>query len=179
MMAVTEQNKALADYFLKIDGVEGESPDQQYPGLIQLQSWQWAEENSGRWGFGSGGGAGKVEMKDFEFRMISNKASPKLFLMCATGEHISQARLICRKSGKGQQDFMIVTFSNCLVSSFRTLGNIPVFVANNDMDAFVLPVDEIKVNFARIEVEYREQRNDGSMGAVIKAGYDLKLNAAV
>lgn len=24
-------------------------------------------------------------MKDFEFRMVSNKASPKLFLMCATG----------------------------------------------------------------------------------------------
>lgn len=32
-------------------------------------------------------------MKDFEFRMVSNKASPKLFLMCATGEHIPQANL--------------------------------------------------------------------------------------
>lgn len=39
---------ALVDYFLQIDGVEGESTDQQYPGLIQIQSWQWAEENSGR-----------------------------------------------------------------------------------------------------------------------------------
>ncbi len=171
---------SLVDYFLKIDGVEGESPDAQYPGLIQLQSWQWAEENSGRWGFGSGGGAGKVEMKDFEFRMVSNKASPKLFLMCATGEHIPQARLICRKSGKGQQDFMIITFSNGLVSSFRTLGNMPLNLASGSQDVdSVLPLDEIKINFARIEVEYREQRNDGSMGAVIKAGYDLKLNAAV
>jgi type VI secretion system secreted protein Hcp len=171
---------SLGDYFLKIDGVEGESPDAQYPGLIQLQSWQWAEENSGRWGFGSGGGAGKVEMKDFEFRMVSNKASPKLFLLCATGEHIPQARLICRKSGKGQQDFMIITFSNGLVSSFRTLGNMPTGLGTGSHDVDnVLPMDEIKINFARIEVEYREQRNDGSMGAVIKAGYDLKLNAAV
>jgi type VI secretion system secreted protein Hcp len=179
-MATTEtNNQALADYFLKIEGVEGESPDQAYPGLIQLQSWQWAEENSGRWGFGSGGGAGKVEMKDFEFRMVSNKASPKLFLMCATGDHISQAQLICRKSGAGQQDFMIVTFSNCLVSSFRTLGNVPRNVMSGEKDVFVLPVDEIKINFARIELEYREQRNDGTMGAVIKAGYDLKLNAMV
>jgi type VI secretion system secreted protein Hcp len=171
---------SLVDYFLKIDGVEGESPDAQYPGLIQLQSWQWAEENSGRWGFGSGGGAGKVEMKDFEFRMVSNKASPKLFLMCATGEHIAQARLICRKSGKGQQDFMIITFSNGLVSSFRTLGNMPTGLGTGSQDVDnVLPMDEIKINFARIEFEYREQRNDGSMGAVIKAGYDLKLNATV
>jgi len=171
---------SLVDYFLKIDGVEGESPDQQYPGLIQIQSWQWAEENSGRWGFGSGGGAGKVEMKDFEFRMVSNKASPKLFLLCATGEHIPQAKLICRKSGKCQQDFLIVTFSNGLVSSFRTLGNMPIGMGHGSADVDnVLPLDEIKINFARIEVEYREQRNDGTMGAVIKAGYDLKLNAPV
>lgn len=173
-------SSSLVDYFLKIDGVEGESPDQQYPGLIQIQSWQWAEENSGRWGFGSGGGAGKVEMKDFEFSMVSNKASPKLFLLCATGEHIPQAKLICRKSGKGQQDFMIITFSNGLVSSFRTVGNMPLMMGNGSADVDnVLPLDEIKINFARIEIEYREQRNDGTMGAVIKAGYDLKLNAAV
>ncbi|AUH53589.1 type VI secretion system tube protein Hcp [Chromobacterium sp. ATCC 53434] len=172
---------ALVDYFLQIEGVEGESTDQQYPGLIQIHSWQWAEENSGKWGFGSGGGAGKVEMKDFEFRMVSNKASPKLFLMCATGEHIPRAKLICRKSGKGQQDFMIITFASGLVSSFRTLGNIPhtVMVGGSSDTESVLPTDEIKINFAKIEFEYREQRNDGTMGAVIKAGYDLKLNAAV
>lgn len=33
----------------------------------------------GALGLGGGGGSGKVEMKDFEFRMVSNKASPKLF----------------------------------------------------------------------------------------------------
>ena len=168
---------AQVDYFLKIDGVDGESQDLQYPGWIQLESWQWSEENSGRWGIGSGGGAGKVEMKDFEFRMVANKASPKLFLKCATGDSIPQATLVCRKSGKGQQDFMRVTFTNCLVSVFRTTGNMPT-LNGQKMDG-VLPYDEIKLNFARIDVEYKEQREDGTMGAVIKAGYDLKRNVAV
>ncbi|WDD90521.1 type VI secretion system tube protein Hcp [Burkholderia sp. FERM BP-3421] len=174
-------SKALVDYFLKIDGVDGESIDKQYPNLIQIQSWQWAEENSGRWGFGSGGGAGKVEMKDFEFRMVSNKASPKLFLMCATGDHIPSAKLICRKSGKGQQEFLTISFESGLVSSFRTLGNMPFSQlghGSGEVDN-VLPTDEIKINFAKIEFEYREQGNDGTMGAVIKAGYDLKLNSAI
>ncbi|MBN3817151.1 type VI secretion system tube protein Hcp [Paraburkholderia sp. Se-20369] len=172
---------ALVDYFLEIDGVEGESTDKQYPNRIQIQSWQWAEENSGRWGFGSGGGAGKVEMKDFEFRMVSNKASPKLFLMCATGDHIASAKLICRKSGKGQQEFLTISFASGLVSSFRTLGNMPssqLGHGSGEVDS-VLPTDVIKINFAKIEFEYREQGNDGAMGAVIKAGYDLKLNAPV
>lgn len=170
---------SLVDYFLQIDGVDGESVDKTHSGLIQIQSWQWAEENSGRWGIGSGGGAGKVEMKDFEFRMVTNKASPKLFLLCATGEHVQSAKLICRKSGKGQQEFMTITFSNGLVSSFRTLGNMPTKVTANgsaELDG-VLPMDEIKINFARIEIEYRPQGDDGTMGAAIKAGYDLKANA--
>ncbi|MBN3860286.1 type VI secretion system tube protein Hcp [Neisseriaceae bacterium PsAf] len=169
---------ALVDYFLNIDGVQGESPDSVYKGWIQLQSWQWGEENSGHWGFGAGGGAGKVEMKDFEFHMVTNKASPKLFLLCATGEHINKAQLVCRKAGKGQQDFLRVTFSNCLVSSFYTRGNI--LIENRSRKDFeenpVLPIDVIKLNFARIEVEYKAQNNDGSMGAAIKAGYDLKTN---
>lgn len=170
---------ALVDYFLKIEGVEGESPDQSYPGWIQLQAWQWSEENAGRWGFGSGGGSGKVEMKDFEFRMVSNKASPKLFLMCATGEHVPQAKLVCRKSGSGQQDFLTVTFSNCLVSAFKTVGNMPLGIAEKPEQDTVLPTDVISLNFARIEIEYKEQKNDGSMGAVIKSGYDLKLNSRI
>lgn len=170
---------ALVDYFLKIDSVEGESPDQHYPGWIQLDAWQWSEENAGRWGMGSGGGSGKVEMKDFEFRMLNNKASPKLFLMCAMGAHIPQARLVCRKSGLGQKDFLTVTFSNCLVSSYKTVGNMPVDSQIINQVDTVLPTDLIKLNFARIEIEYKEQNNDGTMGAVIKSGYDLKLNARI
>ncbi|MFZ1872976.1 MAG: type VI secretion system tube protein Hcp [Chania sp.] len=167
---------ALVDYFLKIEGVEGESPDQNYAGWIQLQAWQWSEENAGRWGFGSGGGSGKVEMKDFEFSMVSNKASPKLFRMCATGEHIPNAKLVCRKSGNGQQDFMTVSFENCLVSAFKTVGNMPLMASGTQHIDTVLPTDLISLNFARIYVEYKEQKNDGSMGAALKTGYDLKLN---
>jgi type VI secretion system secreted protein Hcp len=170
---------ALVDYFLKINGVDGESPDANYKGWIQIQAWRWAEENSGRWGFGSGGGSGKVEMKDFEFRMVTNKASPKLFLLCATGEHLSEAKLVCRKSGQGQQDFLSVTFTNCLVSSFTTLGNIPSGLGDLTSTEIVLPTDLIKLNFAKIQLEYKEQNNDGTMGAVIQAGYDLKENRRI
>ncbi len=77
---------------------------------------------------GGGGGAGKVTMQDFNFVMNVNKAAPKLFLACATGEHIKNAVLICRKAGKDQQEFMKFTFSDVLVSSYQTrrVGGIDV-----------------------------------------------------
>src|SRR5919204_6894167 len=114
---------ALVDYFLKIDGIPGESGDSKHKDEIQLESWSFGESQSGTMAYGGGGGAGKVQMQDFHFVMKVNKASPKLFLACASGEHIKKAELTCRKAGKEQQEYYKVTFSDLLVSSYQTSGS--------------------------------------------------------
>jgi type VI secretion system secreted protein Hcp len=35
-------------------------------------------------------------------------------------------------------------------------------------------MDQVSLNFAKIEVEYKEQKPDGTLAGSIKAGYDLK-----
>src|SRR5688572_18436432 len=97
---------AAADYFLKIDGIEGESQDAKHKAEIDLESWSWGETQSGSHATGGGGGAGKVSMQDFHFVMRVNKASPKLLLACASGQHIPSAILTCRKAGGDQQEFV-------------------------------------------------------------------------
>lgn len=156
---------AAVDYFLKIEGIDGESGDSKHKGDIQLESFSWGETNHGSHSAGGGGGAGKVSMQDFHFVMTVNKSSPKLFLACATGEHIKKAVLICRKAGKEQQEFLKVTMSDVLVSSYQTGGS-----GHSD----VVPTDQVSINFAKIEWEYKEQKSDGTLGAPVKAGYDLK-----
>jgi type VI secretion system secreted protein Hcp len=155
---------AQVDYFLKIDGVDGESQDSKHKNEIELESFSWGATQSGTFGFGGGGGAGKVQMQDFHFVMKVNKSSPKLFLACANGEHIKKAVLTCRKAGKDQQEYMKFTFSDLLVSSYQTGGS----------SSDVVPVEQISLNYAKIEVEYKEQKPDGTLGGSIKAGYDLK-----
>ena len=161
---------ATADYFLKIEGVDGESQDQKHKGSIQIESWSWGETNSGSHATGGGGGAGKVVMQDFHFTMPTNKASPKLFLYCANGQHIKEAKLTCRKAGTDQQEYLVVTMSDLLVSSFQTGGS----AGSN-----VLPVDQIGLNFTKIKVEYKEQTEKGTLGAAATAGWDLKANKAL
>src|ERR1700681_1453495 len=100
-----------ADYFLKIDGIDGESHDSKHKDEIDLMSWSFGASQLGTHSAGGGGGAGKVSMQDFHFTMHVNKATPKLFLACATGEHIKKAVLTCRKAGKDQQEFQKVTFT--------------------------------------------------------------------
>jgi type VI secretion system secreted protein Hcp len=160
---------AAVDYFLKIDGIEGESADQKHKGEIDIESWSWGETNSGTHSGGGGGGAGKVSMQDFHFTMRTNKASPKLLLACANGEHIKKAVLTCRKAGKEQQEYMKITMSDLLVSSFQTGGS----------SGGVVPTDQISVNYSKIEYEYKEQKADGSLGGAVTAGWDLKKNVKV
>lgn len=157
---------AAVDYFLKLQGIEGESTDSKHKAEIDIESWSWGATQGGAHGFGGGGGAGKVQMQDFHFTMRVNKASPKLMLACATGEHIKEAILTCRKAGKEQQEYLKIKFSDLLVSSYQTGGSA----------GDVIPMDQISLNFSKIELEYKEQKADGSLGGATKAGYDLKLN---
>lgn len=160
---------AAVDYFLKIDGIDGESGDAKHANEIQLMSWSFGETQAGSHSFGGGGGAGKVVMQDFHFTMNTNKASPKLFLACANGEHIKNAVLTCRKAGKEQQEYLKWTFSDLLVSSYQTGGS----------GGDVIPVDQISLNFTKVEIGYKPQKPDGTLDAESKAGYDLKKNQKV
>jgi len=155
---------AAVDYFLKIEGIEGESQDSKHKGEIDVLSWSWGESNAGSHAGGGGGGSGKVVMQDFHFVMTVNKAAPKLMLACATGEHIKKATLVCRKAGKDQQEFLKYTFTDMLVSSYQTGGS----------QGQVMATEQISMNYAKIEVEYKEQKADGTLGGAVKAGYDLK-----
>jgi type VI secretion system secreted protein Hcp len=154
------------DYFLKIDGVSGESLDSKHKGEIDVESWSWGESNPAQPGGGGGAGAGKVQMQDLVFTTRFSKASPQLILACASGKHFKDAVLTARKAGKGQQEFLTFSLSDVLVSTYQTGG------AGGD----VLPGDAVSLNFSKIQVEYKPQNPDGSLGSSIKAGWDVKQN---
>jgi type VI secretion system secreted protein Hcp len=157
---------AVADYFLKIDGIDGESGDSKHKGEIQLESWSFSESQGGTMAYGGGGGAGKVQMQDFNFTARMSKASPNLMLACASGKHLKSAVLTARKAGKPQAEFLSFSLSDILVSAYQTGG----------AEGEVVPMDSVSLNFSKIQVEYKQQNPDGSLGASIKAGWDVKQN---
>ena len=70
---------AAVDYFLKLDGIEGESKADKHTNEIDVLSFSWGATQTGTFASGTGGGgAGKVSMQDFHFTMEHSKASPAL-----------------------------------------------------------------------------------------------------
>ena len=53
-------------WFLKIDGIPGESTDVNHKDEIDVLSWSWGVTQTGGSG-GGGGGAGKAAFQDFHF----------------------------------------------------------------------------------------------------------------
>jgi type VI secretion system secreted protein Hcp len=112
---------AWSDVYLFIPGIPGESQSPGHFGQIEVESTQIAalQRAAARSG-GGGGGAGKVSMRDFHFTMKVNKASAKLMEAAAKGTHIPKATLTCRKAGGTQQEYLVVTMQDVLVSSYQT-----------------------------------------------------------
>ena len=158
---------AKVDYFLKIEGIVGESTDDKHKNEIDVESWSWGETQTGGAAHGGGGGAGKVAMQDFHFVVRTSKASPKLMLACATGQHLKEAVLTCRKAGKDQQEFLKFTLSDLLVSSYQAKG---------EAGEGAVPTDQISLNFAELEVEYQPHDAKGLPDGAVKVGWDLKKN---
>lgn len=149
------------EMFLKFDsiGIQGDSNDTKHINELVIDSFSWGETR---------GVKDKVPgMEDFIFTMPVSRASPKLFLYGAGGSVIPKATFVVR-SATGKQEFLKWTFTNALITSYRTIGN-----THGDGVA-----DQVTFAFDRLQMEYRQILPDGSMGEPVSAGFDRRSNAS-
>ncbi|MDE2119116.1 MAG: type VI secretion system tube protein Hcp [Betaproteobacteria bacterium] len=155
------------DIFLKLEGVNGESQDADHKDEIELLSWSWGMHQSGAMHSGSGGGAGKADVSDFEFHHRLDRASPNLMRMCLTGKHIAKACLTVRKSGGQALDYLKLTMEDVLVTRVEPSMSGSDAAQGNE---------RVCLSFARVTQEYKVQNAQGGSGGAVSAGYDLKRN---
>ncbi len=161
---------AQVDYFLKLDGVPGESTDHKHKEEIDVESWSWGVTQSGTAGHGGGSGAGKAVPQDFHFTKKHDKASPVIFINCTTGKHFKSAVLTARKAGEGQQEYLKITMEDVMVSSYQVGGS---------EGSNIVPIDQVSLNFSKLEISYKEQKGDGTLGGEVKQKYDFSANKKV
>ena len=153
-----------ADIFAKLGDIKGESLDDKHKDQIELLSWSWGVANTGSRSTGSGGGTGKATFHDLSFTHKIDKASPQLLRGCATGQHLKEATITRRKAGKGQQEFLIIKMNDVIITSVA------------EIDDGESQTETVTLAFAKVDVEYRPQKRDGSVDAGIHFKYDIKAN---
>lgn len=157
-------------YFLKIEGIAGDSTDAKHKGEIEIESFSFgvAQSDPPHGGGGGGGGAGKPSFEDLHVVTGFSRASPRLLEACATGEQIKSAVLTGQRAGgKAQFEFMTLTLSDVLVSAYSS-GAASAGAA--------IPSDELSLAYSKLQIEHKAISPTGAGGGSTVAGFDVKRN---
>jgi type VI secretion system secreted protein Hcp len=155
----------MADIFAKLAEIEGESADDRHRGEIDVLSFSLGIATAAGGASSGGAAAGKPSFQDVVFVHRIDKATPALMRACATGKHLPEAVISQRKAGRGQQDYFVVKLSDVAVSAVAAAGA-----------ADPPGTETVSLSFARIQVEYRPQRPDGSLDVPVVFKYDVRTN---
>jgi len=157
------------EIFLKLDGIDGESTKDSHENEIEISSVTMGGSNASTVGYGTGSGAGKVDLSAINFTKQTDKASPLLFAKLCDGTHIASGKVTFREAG-GQSpvEFLTYDLTECFVTSWNLAG----------ADAGGKPMENVSLTYKKIVVTYFPQNADGTVGDKVPAGWDIGTGKA-
>jgi type VI secretion system Hcp family effector len=158
----------MSAIYIKIEGITGESKDAKHKGWIDALGFSYQVSQSTSVFTGGGGGVGRGDFAPLVFSHFYDRASPMLFRFCAAGKHIPKVEISLCKMGGKQEEFVHITLTDVVLTHVEPAGT------SGDM-----PRESVGMAYARIEAGIKEQNADGSMGATVAAGWDVKENRVV
>jgi len=163
-----------SDFYLKIDGVQGEATAKGMTDFMEVASFSFGASNPATVGSqGGGSAAGKVSLSSFTIMKRTDKASPTLFQMCCSGDHAATAEMQIKKSsGKdGEQGtFIKYLFEEVYIDSVQWSGS-----AGGDP----YPMESLSFSFGKVTVSYYPQDKAGKIATKSEdAAWDVRLNSA-
>jgi type VI secretion system secreted protein Hcp len=150
------------DYFLKLDGIQGESSDTNHKDDIQIMSWSWGASQVSSVSGTGGSGAGKADLSDFSVMTNFDKATPKFFKSICAGTHIKTGTLSATKSGADGKPYLKVDFKELFVSSLQISASSEI------------PSVSISFTYNEIKIDYSTQNEQGNLTSTGPITFNLK-----
>jgi type VI secretion system secreted protein Hcp len=159
------------EIFLKLDGIDGESEKKDAESWIEIFSFSNGASNPSSVAFGTGSGAGKVDISSLSLQKQLDKASPKLFLNCCNGTHIAKGFMIVREATGDATTKIYYQYdmTEVFVDSISWGG-----AANGGK-----PSESLALSAKSLNVTYWPQDTKGTLGKKVVAGWDVSKNAVL
>lgn len=154
--------------YLKIEGIDGESKRADHEGEIDCFGVEFKATQMSSSSVGSGRTRGRATLSDFTFHKWFDASSPYLALACAKGKSFTEIVFTVRKdSGDAHLDYLIITLTNCILSSYAMSQNSPE-EASSEMIG-----ESISISYEKLNIKYTVQADDHSKGDEHEIEYDL------
>jgi type VI secretion system secreted protein Hcp len=154
--------------YLYVDGVDG--PSTSKPGCIDVLSFSWGVSQTAVYGTGASGKeakAGRANFSDLTIMKVLDKTTPLLCDHCATGDILKKVYLLYDKPvGDKQAPYFRIWIKDALITSVQLAGS-----SEN-------PTESVSFAFQGVEIAYAPEKDDGTLDAAVRKGYDLELLTA-
>ncbi len=130
---------AAVDFYLKIEGIPGESTARGFENQVEVESWSWGMSQAvaarGREGTML---ADRANPQPFTFVKRIDKASPLLYKAMASGQHFPSVTLTLCRAGGDKQPYMRYVLHDCFITSIKPVAG-------------DVPMEQVSFNYAKIE----------------------------
>jgi len=159
------------EIFFTIDGIKGESTKSGAEGWIEIFSFSNGASNPTSVAFGTGSGAGKVDLSSISFQKQLDVSSPYLFANCCSGKHTDTGCMIVREStgDTTTKVYFQYDLTEVFIDSISWGGS-----AGGGK-----PSESLSVSAKSIMVTYWPQNSDGTLGTQIPKGWNQTTNSAM
>ncbi len=158
------------DAFLKIDSIPGEAADAKHAEWIEVQSFSHGISQPSTV-LGISGGAVSAEKsvhEDFVIVKRMDRASPKLYLACCTGQRLSEVTMEIARAEGDQQKYFEYLLTDVIISSTSPQGSTQ---SGDDR-----PLEEVSFNYGKIQWTYSPTDDTGAPSGDIVTFWDLAAN---
>ncbi len=152
------------DFFLKLDGINGESADDKHKNEITVLSFSWGANQVTSVAGTGGSGAGKANLSDLSIMKNYDAASAPLYKALLKGTHIATGVLSAVKSGANGAPFLKISLAELFVTSVQISGSSEI------------PMESVSFSYNSIKTEYWQQDEKGQLQAKAPVTYNLKGN---
>ncbi len=152
--------------FVKYDGIDGESKDENHDKWIDVLSIDWGVHKPGGGSTGATRRRGDAIVEDLTLTIEYEKASPKLLEKCVKGEVIPKLEIeLTATYGGSRATYLKYELENVIISSYQMNAS-----GNDEAGP---PTVVINNNFKQIKVTYTEFDDEGSNKGNVETSFKI------
>jgi type VI secretion system secreted protein Hcp len=171
----------MADMFLMLDGIKGESLDALYRDHIEVLGWQWHITNDASFSLSPADTVKKTSFDNLMIDKLYDLSSVTLINYCALGKRIPVGTLACRKNvgshgvdARGgeinKMEYLILELRNIKVDKIDW---------PKTTDAQAVVQETVTLKFTEFSIVYQPQNERGEAVGAVDFGFDLSSHKQV
>ncbi|MBQ8478462.1 MAG: type VI secretion system tube protein Hcp [Succinivibrio sp.] len=170
------------DFFIKIDGIDGESSDRAHGKWIEVIGFSHGSTQAIAAGRATDV-SGRGHFEPFVFTHLLDKATPKLQQFCMSGQKVAKVQFqVCRAVAGSQVPVYEVTLENVKISKTTVTtistegGSSDLFASFSGMDSTYLPVERVEMVASKITWKVTAIKPDNTKDGAVESSFNQVEN---